>query len=163
MRGRIALPFAVLLAALALGGCPGATPPPVVSSPPPPPAACDVPALRARLGTQSVGFTGCPVEAMVKLMGEEARQARAECNEFIAAGGTWGQRMKNWAGLLGEVERQSTGPIANTAHTALGIVREMPGSKTFREDSLDDLVKLARTLESQTNQPSPEPPSCLRS
>ena len=117
-------------------------------------------ALRARLGTQGVAFRGCPIEAMVKLMGEEARQARAECQAFIAAAGPWGQRMKNWAALLEEVERQSTGPITDTAHKALGIAKEMPTSKTFREENLDDLVRLVRTLESQTNQPSPEPPNC---
>ena len=93
-------------------------------------------------------------------MPEEVRQAKRDCRAFIAFQGNWERRAKNWEPLVAEIERASQPPMAVTARTALGIVKQMPGGPLFREDGLDDLVRLTRTLETQASVTSAAVPDC---
>ena len=92
--------------------------------------------------------------------GAEVRQAKRDCRAFIAFQGNWERRAKNWEPLVAEIERASQPPMAVTARTALGIVKQMPGGPLFREDGLDDLVRLTRTLETQASVTSAAVPDC---
>ena len=159
----------LLLAVLALVACaspPGPGPGPTTGPTPPtggPPAttACDPASLPARVSAETgMKFAGCPVPTMVALLGTEVRQAKRECRAFIAFQGNWERRTRNWEPLVAEIERASQPPMKVTAHTALGIVKQMPGSPLFREDGLDDLVKLTRTMETQAAVTGAPVPDC---
>jgi len=161
----------LLLAVLALAGCPS---PPGPAGPGPttgpttapgggrPTAeACDAASLPARVGTEpGMTFAGCAVPTMIALLGTEVRQAKRDCRAFIAFESNWERRTRNWEPLVAEIERASQPPMAVTAHTALGIVKQLPGGRVFREDGLDDLVKLTRTLETQASVTSAAVPDC---
>jgi hypothetical protein len=113
------------------------------------------------VGTETgVTFAGCPVPTMVTLLGTEVRQAKRECRAFIAFEGNWERRTRNWEPLVAEIERVSQPPMAVTAHTALGIVKQMPGGRVVREFRLDELVKLTRTLETQASVTGAPVPDC---
>ena len=153
----------VLLAALSLAGCLNGTPKPTdtpgpVARPPAetPTGTCD--ALSAQLGEKEFSFDACDVPSLVTLIGHEVRQAKSDCQAFIAFGTDWPRRTKNWERALAAVKQKTSNPTASTAESAGKLVERFPTGATFRRTNLDRVVKAVEDLEKHQDPNVSRPP-----
>lgn len=167
---------AVLAAAvILLTGCPSPpapAPPPTAPTGTPPavptprPTACDVARLRADMGSAAADFSSCDVPAMVGLLGEDVRRAKAQCHAFVALEGDWKQRMDNWDRLLAGIEAKSppsggqASPVAESATVVKNRLGPMRASATLRNQRLNSLLDGVGTLEQAAGMTSPPVPDC---
>ena len=118
------------------------------------------------MGSATADFTPCDVPAMVGLLGEDVRRAKAQCHAFVALEGDWKQRMDNWDRLLAGIVAKSpasggqASPVAESAAVVRNRVDPMRTSATLRNQRLNSLLDGVGTLERAAGVASPPVPDC---